>query len=196
MPFDFADLAARISESVVLTDTPDYVGSGFFVSPSCSVVTALHLVEVESTNDLHPRVDVHLQSGQVVAYEVEYVVEAKDLAILRPIRPIECQELPLSTSPPRPGQAVMMVGHPDLHDNSGLAAVPSHIINTDSTGFATDFLMVGFATFGSSGGPIVNTDGQVIGMAGGAYAVEQDDEGNWIYLNFLVWGVDVSKHLR
>ena len=88
------------------------------------------------------------------------------------------------------------MGYPDMHSDSGLSAIPGHVINTDATGFASDFLILGFGTYGISGSAILNTDGEVVGLAGGNYAVDKDDEGNWIHSDYLVWAVDVSKHLR
>ena len=193
---DFADLALRVQPSVVRVVGPDWDGSGFFVAPSCSVVTARHILEVGESASYADRVDIHLQGGQVVPFEVVYEVESKDFVLLRPTRSIECQELSFTTESLRPGQAVLTVGYPDLHPKSEISAIPAHIINTDPTGSTTDFLLFGFMTFGASGSPIVNLDGLVIGMTAGFWAVEKDAEGNWIYLNSLLSGVDVAKHLR
>ena len=103
----------------------------------------------------------------------------------------------MSTSELRAGQAVLILGYPELHDNSGLVATPGHVINTDATDLRTDFLMLGFSYWGGSGGPIVNTNGQVVGMVIGRYTVEWDSEADeWIYLNYLVAGTNVAKHLR
>ena len=105
--------------------------------------------------------------------------------------------MPISKSELRLGESVAILGHPDLHARSGFSAIPAHVINTDPTGYATDFLMLGFSTEGGSGGPIVNGKGQVIGMSVGWFAVDWDDEeDSWIYLKYLATGIDVAKHLR
>ena len=139
---------------------------------------------------------MRLQSGQVVPAEVEYELEDKDLAVLRPIRAItDCQELPLAANSPRLGQAVMTLGYPTLHNKSEIAAVPGVVVNTDPTS-SMDFLIFGLAINGSSGGPIVNTDGEVVGLVWGTWAYERDDEGKWIFVDYLVAAVDLTKHLR
>ena len=165
------------------------------MAPSCAVVTARHIL-LSDSGELYDKASVRLQSGQVVPAEVEYEVESKDLVVLRPTRAIgDCQELPLSATSPRPGEAVLILGYPDMHPDSGISAVPAHVINTDSTD-SIDFLLLGFVTIGSSGGPIVNTDGEVVGLVWGQWAVDRDADGNWIYTDYLIAGVDVSKHLR
>ena len=193
---NFADLAQRVQASVVRVVSSDYDGTGFFVAPSCSVVSARHVVEVYDSTNLDDRIDIHVHSGQVIRYEVDYEVEAKDFVVLRPTRPIECQELSFTPDPPRPGQAVLLAGYPDLHADSGFSAMPAHIINTDATPWATDYLVFGFATHGGSGPPIVDLDGLVVGMNIGRWAVDLDAEENWIYLDYVIAVVDVAKHLR
>ena len=198
-PFDFAEIVEQVRESVIQVDSElfgIFGGSGFFIDTSCSVVTARHNVEKLGTNDLRDQISVHLHNGQVVPYEVEYDVNVKDLVVLRPVRAIECQPLPLARASARLGEAVLIVGYPDMHSDSGLSAIPGHVINADDRGTTSDYLLLSFSTYGSSGSAILNTDGEVVGLVGGNYAVDKDDEGNWIHLDYLVWAVDVSKHLR
>ena len=63
----------------------------------------------------------------------------------------------------------------------------------DDRASVSDFLVLSSITYGGSGSVIVNTDGEVVGLAGGRYAVDRDDAGEWIH---MAWAVDVSKHLR
>ena len=74
-------------------------------------------------------------------------------------------------------------------------AVPGVVVNTDPTS-TMDFLVFGLAISGSPGGPIVDTGGEVVGLVWGKWAYRRDDEGNWMYLDYLVAAVDVTKHLR
>ena len=198
-PFDFAEIVEQVQESVIQVDSElfgIFGGSGFFIDTSCSVVTARHNVEKLGTDDLRDQISVHLHNGQVVPYEVEYDVNVKDLVVLRPVRDIECQPLPLARASARLGEAVLTVGYPDMHSDSGLSAIPGHVINADDTGFATDFLLLSFSTYGASGAVVVNTVGEVVGMTIGRYAVDKDDAGKWIHVDYLVAVTDVSKHLR
>ncbi len=120
--------------------------------------------------------------------------------VLRPIRPItDCRELPISAASPRLGESVLVMGFPDLElDVTTLSAFPGHVVNAefrDSSGLV-DYLVFAFVTAGSSGGPILNTDGEVVGLVRGHWTVGKDDDGNWIWLNYLVTVIDVAKHLR
>ena len=74
--FDFAEVAAQVTNSVVFVKG-DFEGSGFFVAPDCSVVTARHIVEVVETGELREKVDVQLQGGQVIPFDVAYDVRRR-----------------------------------------------------------------------------------------------------------------------
>ena len=140
---------------------------------------------------------VELQDGQVVSVSPSYDLKAKDLLVLRPTRSIDCQELPLSNDDVRLGQLVLLIGFPDFGaEEDSISITPAHVVNLQGT-FGVDFLLTGTINFGSSGSPILNTQGEVVGMAGGTWAFEVDDEGNYIH-NYtpLIHGYDVAKHLQ
>ena len=185
-----SDVVEEVMRTVVEVITSEARGNGFLIE-GCAVVTVEHLVGDS------PQVDVKLWDGGTVPFRVEYTVESKDMAVLTPVREFECHELPLAGEPPRLGQPVMMVGYlPRLSSGArGLVSVPSHVINVDVDGI-TDFLLFGFTASGASGGPVVNGDGEVVGMARGRWAVDRDSEGEWIYVDYLVSTVDVERHLR
>ena len=99
---------------------------------------------------------------------------------------------------PATGRTVILVGLGNyfLGDPLETAVVPGNVIVVGASGGATDFLMHAYTAFGGSGSPVLNAEGLVVGMAGGRFATTQDDEGEFIHDSNLVWGVDVTKHLR
>lgn len=194
-PFAFDDIAARTQESVVDIETQDWVGTGFFVAPDCSIVTARHLLEIGTTDRLVDEITVTLFSGQVVTAKLDYDVEAKDIAVLRLNRDVECTELPIATTEPRAGDSILVVGYSNLYSNNPVSAIPSFIINTN-TSRLIDFLAFGLIAGGGSGSPVVNSHGQAIGFIRGVWALDEDAAGNFIYLDYLLTGIDITKHLQ
>ena len=198
---DFAALVASVKDNVVKIKHPEITtwtsGTGFFVAPSCSIVTARHTVEELDSDRLMSNLIVELQDGQVVRVTVSYDLKAKDLVVLRPTRSIQCTELPLSKDTVRLGQLVLLLGFPDFGAvEDSLSITPGYIVNVEGTE-GVDFLVMGTTTYGSSGSPILNTQGDVIGMAGGRWAFETDDDGNYIHdYTPLIYGYDVAKHLQ
>ena len=198
---DFADLVANVKDSVVKIKDPEVTtftnGTGFFIAPSCSIVTARHVVEELDSDRLLSNLIVELQDGQVMRVTVSYDLKAKDLVVLRPNRSLECQELPLSDEEVRLGQLVLILGFPDfVAEEDSLSITPGHIVNVEGT-FGVDFLLTGTISWGSSGSPILNTQGQVVGMVGGSWGFESDEDNNPIFTYTpMMYGYDVAKHLQ
>ena len=185
----------KIKDPVITSWT---IGTGFFVAPSCSIVTTRHTVEELNSDRIAGNLTVELQSGQVVRVTVDYDLEAVDLIVLTPTRSIDCQELLLSDELVRLGQFVLLLGFPDFgtDPDDSLSVAPGYVINTTGE-FEAAFLVAGTINYGSSGSPILDTQGRVVGMAGGRWAFSMDDEGNYIHdYSPLIWGIDVATHLR
>ena len=168
---DLADLVSRVKDSVVKVKSPrlswSTAGTGFFVAPSCSIATSRHVVEELDGGTIAPNLNVELQSGQVVRVTVAYDLQAKDLVLLTPARSIDCQELPMSDDPARLGQLVLLLGFPDLGGViDSLSATPGYVVNVGQN-FTADFHLAATSNFGSSGSPVLDAQGQVVGMVGG-----------------------------
>ena len=117
---------------------------------------------------------------------------------MRPVRDLDCLELPVAGETARLGQQILMLGFPDLSGADGsLSATPGYVVNQD-LGLATgDFIIAGTSNSGGSGSPILNAQGEVVGMVGGGLAFETDAEGEYTFdYTPVVWAVDVGKHLR
>lgn len=152
-----AEIAERATPSIVSIRTPDGFGTGFVVKENGWIVTNLHVVAGAD------RAIVALPNKKI--YPVLEVMNASpphDLVILR----IDASDLPVlplgKTSALRPGEPVVAIGHPlgleDTVSNGLLSAVrkiDDLVVLQVSAPIAP----------GSSGGPIFNEQGEVIGVA-------------------------------
>lgn len=153
-----ADIAARSTPAVVSIRTEHSLGTGFVVSNDGLVASNLHVVAGNS------KILVTLADHR--EFEVVEVFNGdreRDLVILR----IEAHRLPAvslgDSSAIRPGDSVVAIGHPlGLEDTvsnglvSGIRHVDDHL---------TVLQISAPIAPGSSGGPIFNDRGEVIGVA-------------------------------
>ena len=140
-------------------------GSGFVIENGQYVLTNAHVVR----NAL--LVDVKLDSGRVVKGEVTDIDEVADLAIIK-------LDLPAGTIPPlkfgdsnilRPGEWVVAMGSPLSLTNTITCGIvsclhrPSKDLGLGENNM--EYVQTDAAiTIGNSGGPLVNLDGDVIGI--------------------------------
>lgn len=141
------------------------LGSGF-VLPDGVVVTNRHVIE-------QPReVTINTWDGRSLAVDVEGVAQDTDLALLRLVDAGDLPVVVLRTEPVTRGEEVLAVGYP----GGGPATVaPGRVIGiVDGTvlGEPAEVIRVEVEiTQGSSGGPLVDRQGRVVGVM---FAVEVD----------------------
>ena len=150
------------SESVFRVETfdcsknPISTGTGFLVEEG--VVTNQHVVEdaalIELTNDQGKQIEVR-------SWQVSRKI---DLALLQ-ISAHSLPELELLTKNPTPGALVANIGHPlgeelSIRDGRIFEVVDGEEYDTEGELLA----MTSEALSGDSGGPVISTDGKVVGV--------------------------------
>lgn len=157
-----ADIVAAAEKAVVVVKAQDSerqisTGSGFLVDASGIVVTNFHVVQDAQ------RVDIKLQNGD--SYEVMAVPATdrpKDIAILR-IAGFELPTLSMGNSGDvRVGDRVVVIGNAlGTLEGTVTSGVLSGI--RESEGYKL-FQMDAAVSKGNSGGPVLNQEGEVIGV--------------------------------
>jgi hypothetical protein len=149
--------------------TPEKIGAAFREAglPTATVVTNLHAVKWATSVVIKPYgIEARLPVVEVLGYDLIH-----DLCLLE-IAPQAFGELRLATSPIRVGDPVYVIGNPKGLEgtfSSGIvAAIRGNEIQIDAP-----------ISPGSSGGPVLNSAGQVVGVAASSIVGGQN-------LNFAV----------
>jgi tetratricopeptide (TPR) repeat protein len=158
------DLVRRIKPSAVAIETYDSRGeklsrgSGFFVE-SDRIVTNRHVIEGAY------RAEVHASSGTVYQVRGVLAVDAEgDLALLKIDVPAnQTRPLPLDKTSPQEGESVVVIGNPLGLEGSVTNGIVSAV--RDIPTFGRIIQITAPISAGSSGSPVVNMQGQVIGIA-------------------------------
>ncbi len=151
----------RRDRSVWVVDHPEAYGSAFFLS-EIGLVTAAHCAKgVTEVSVLHPTKHTTTFPAKVLHYD-----EDRDIAILdRSMIPeTEYYELSASTAPAAVGDPVVAIGYPDWGLGERCNIRPGTVSSlTARSGLqlleVTQQLMQGM-----SGGPILNSSGEVVGI--------------------------------
>jgi Tfp pilus assembly protein PilF len=158
------ELVRRIKPSAVAIETFDARGeklsrgSGFFIETD-RIVTNRHVLEGAF------RAEVHSSTGAVFPVKGVLAIDAEgDLAVLKidPPSPV-IRPLPLHKTSPQEGESVVVIGNPLGLEGSVTNGIVSAV--RDIPTFGRIIQITAAISSGSSGSPVVNMQGQVIGIA-------------------------------
>jgi tetratricopeptide (TPR) repeat protein len=158
------DLVRRIKPSAVAIQTYDVRGesltrgSGFFVDTD-RVVTNRHVI------DNAYRAEIHSSNGSVYPVKGVIAVDAEgDLALLKVEAPAnQVRPLLLDKTSPQEGESIVVIGNPFGLEGSVTNGIVSAV--RDIPTFGRIIQITAPISPGSSGSPVVNMQGQVIGVA-------------------------------
>lgn len=158
------ELVKRIKPSAVAIETFDAKdntlarGSGFFIAGD-RVITNRHVIEKAA------RVEVHLLDGKKYTVKGVLAVDGEgDLALLAVDVPKgSAIPLPIVKAVPQEGESVVVVGNPYGLEGSVSNGIVSAV--REIAGYGKIIQITAPISPGSSGSPVVNMAGQVIGVA-------------------------------
>ena len=164
---DTQQLAGAALPSVVKIVSGSSQGTGFFFSDNGLILTNRHVVGSNATRESQ----LELADGSTVPAKTIFISRSEDFAVLQPTRIIKAKPLPICyASYPVAGQDVVVLGSPrglantvtrgivsavrkSANDLKESAPVGSTLIQTDAS-----------VNPGNSGGPLVNKNGEVLGI--------------------------------
>src|SRR5689334_20440405 len=158
------ELVRRIKPSAVAIETFDAHGeklsrgSGFFIETD-RIVTNRHVLEGAF------RAEIHSSTGAVYQVKGVLAVDAEgDLAVLKIDTPIAyIRPLSLDRTSPQEGESIVVIGNPLGLEGSVTNGIVSAV--RDIPTFGRIIQITAAISPGSSGSPVVNMQGQVIGIA-------------------------------
>src|SRR2546430_15569248 len=155
--YDYSKLYEIASPAVVQVTTQDGSGSGFLVTPFGHIATNFHVIRGSKC------LAVQFPDGRKVKAAVVAVNPHYDMAILKVNSEIAAGLQPLAVLPPekdasiKVGIPVVAIGSPL---NQKFLMTQGILSKVDETTVLGDFLLQS----GNSGGPLLNLDGEVIGI--------------------------------
>ncbi len=153
---EWTEIAARARPAVVVVETDEGLGSGFLIRPDGIIVTNNHVVANAKA------MAVKFPSGEV--YRKVYLLSSDptdDLAFLK-IEAVDLPTIPLGNSNKvQPGDEVLLVGSPQGLEQT----VSNGLISGIRVDNGVRVLQTSAAASpGSSGGPLLNRNGEAIGI--------------------------------
>jgi serine protease Do len=154
------------------------VGSGFIVSPDGYIVTNAHVVDGANT------VTVKLTDRREFTAKVIGADKRTDIALIKidAKKPLPAIDLS-NPAPAKQGEWVIAIGSPFGFENSVTAGIVSGVHRALPGGQMTPFIQTDVAVNpGNSGGPLLNTAGQLVGVNSQIYS----RSGGFMGLSFAI----------
>ena len=192
---DVEDIASITLPSVVMIKGESGLGSGFFINDKGLILTNRHVVAGNDKEHI-----ITGDNGIIDKAKVIYTDRQLDFALLQTQSLEITRPLPLCfANYPRPGQNVVALGSPQGLAGTVTRGVVSAVrepssqledfVPTFVTLVQTDAAISG----GNSGGPLVNSRGEVVGV--NTWSIHGND-GRAQNLNFAISIVDILKALE
>ncbi|MGH7041654.1 MAG: trypsin-like peptidase domain-containing protein, partial [Acetobacteraceae bacterium] len=151
---------AKDSNSPGLGERQEEVGSGFIVNPTGIIVTNKHVIDGAF------QITVTLQDGTELPAKLIAAAKLTDIAVLKVDAGHPLPVLPLA--PPgavQPGDPVLAIGNPEGVGTSFSAGIVSAVNRNLMKSPFDDYVQTDAAiNHGNSGGPLVDTKGEVVGV--------------------------------
>lgn len=164
-------------DAVVTIGTPTGAGTGFITGDGTLLVTAAHIVEGENLSEIQTSLK-DLRVVSVHAFDPD-----RDVAVLKLNKPAS-RRLALASALPQPGTEIFVIGTPlGFLQQTISEGIVSGI---RKTGTGTLLQITAPVSPGSSGSPVLNSAGQVVGMVVGGI-----QEGQ--LLNFAVASSEIQR---
>ena len=181
--FDSAAIAKKVSPAVVLikgtTDTGEVLGTGFIISSDGKIATNLHVIQGMEHGGVQLASGDKYDSFSVLAFDAR-----KDIAIIK-ITGFDLPTVALGNSNDlQVGEPVLVVGSPlGLQGSVSTGVVSS--VRDDPTGGGFKVLQTDASVnHGNSGGPMVNSQSEVIGIV--TFKLSGTDNLNFVIpVNYL-----------
>ncbi|CAG5929640.1 unnamed protein product [Menidia menidia] len=196
--FNFiADVVEKIAPAVVHIELflrhplfgrniPLSSGSGFVMTDSGLILTNAHVVSSTTSVSGQQYLKVQMQNGDVYEASIKDIDKKSDIATIKINPQTKLPVLSLGHSADlRPGEFVVAIGSPFALQNTVTTGIISTaqrdgkelgLLDSDMDYIQTDAII----NYGNSGGPLVNLDGEVIGIntlkvaAGISFAIPSD----------------------
>lgn len=155
---------SKVVPNVVKIQTDSTQASGFFVKPN-------YIISNNHVTAGFEKVDVFLANGEQIEGSVVHADKYKDISLIKVEGTYKYLQLADTVTA---GQVAMAVGHPLGFDYSVSKGIVSKLNITDYKA-SNMFQMDTAINSGNSGGAVVNSKGQVIGMTTGKIVYQIDE---------------------
>lgn len=177
---DGPTIFSKYSSAVFMVFTSDginnYLGSGFFLNKNGLAVSNYHVFHGTSKGAEQIKL-----VGSNTAYKVEEVIahDAKNDFILFRVNCSNTNYIPIARNKPRVGEKVYAIGSPRGLENTFSSGEVSQWRDNDLMQISAPI------DHGSSGGALINENGEVVGITSGSFA-----DGSQANLNYA-WSINV-----